>query len=256
MNISNSTITAMLVFGGLFFILISFVKIKKNNIIAVAIEGKSKYLFFVGVVILFVGIYLTIFVPESTVKTPIPTSKPIGTQLPEIKINYTSDTAHIAENIIGTAKNIPDGYELWILVYPYAAKKYYPQHEEVSIQNGVWSIPVGIGTEDNVGEKFDIIAVLANRDARIEFTSYMVNGEKNNDWPGMNKIPDGAEVYDRITVVREYEKTTVTRETPEVPIQNRTPDLLQIITNISAMFASFTAIYGTYITYRTNKSNK
>ncbi|MDQ1254942.1 MAG: hypothetical protein QG646_4212 [Euryarchaeota archaeon] len=69
----------------------------------------------------------------------------------------------------------------------------------------------------------------------------------------MDKIPDGAKVYDRITVVREYEKTTVTRETPEAPTQNRTSDLLQIITNISAILASFAAICGVYITCRTNK---
>ncbi len=188
-----------------------------------------------------------ILVPDKTIEIRSSTD----TQYPKIEINYTSNTANIEETITGTAENVPERYELWILIYPYAASKYYPQPGGVSIQNGVWSTPVYIGTRDNVGEKFDIIAVLADRNARAEFTSYIINGEKNNDWPGMDKIPDGAEAYDIITVVREYEKTTVTRETPEAPTQIRIPDLLQIITNISAILASAAAICGTYLAYRT-----
>lgn len=126
--------------------------------------------------------------------TPIP--------LPEVRINYDSNTVQINENISGTAKNIPDGYELWILVYPYAANRYYPQHDKVNIQNGEWSLPVGIGTEDNVGYKFDIIAVLADKEARAEFTSYIINCENTDKWPGMKKIPVGAKVYDRVIVIR------------------------------------------------------
>jgi hypothetical protein len=121
---------------------------------------------------------------------------------PKIKINYSSDMAQINENITGTAENIPDGYELWILVYPHEANKYYPQSQQANIQNGNWSIPVYIGVKDNVGDKFDIVAVLADKEARAEFTSYMIKCERIDNWPGMDKIPAGAKEYDRIIVVR------------------------------------------------------
>jgi hypothetical protein len=68
--------------------------------------------------------------------------------IPEIKIkSYTLDTAHILKNITGTAKNIPQGYELWILVYSTEKNKYYPI-SKADIQNGEWTIPGNICIKD------------------------------------------------------------------------------------------------------------
>jgi hypothetical protein len=54
--------------------------------------------------------------------------------LPKITFNYTSDTAHIEENMNGTAKNIPEGDEIWIFVHPDGVNKYYPQSSSAVIQ--------------------------------------------------------------------------------------------------------------------------
>jgi PKD repeat protein len=111
-------------------------------------------------------------------------------------------TVNIQETVKGTAKNIPKGYKIWILVYPHPANRYYPQSGKLTLQKGKWSIPVYIGVKENVGDKFDILAVLANKKASDKFTEYIKTGEKTNSWPGMVEIPVGAKAYDKITVTR------------------------------------------------------
>jgi hypothetical protein len=122
--------------------------------------------------------------------------------LPKITFNYTTDTAHIEENMNGTAKNIPEGDEIWIFVHPHTVNKYYPQRSSAVIQNGEWSLSVGIGSENDAGTEFDIIAVLADAKAQEEINAYFETCEKTGEWPGMDKIPDNAKEYDRITVTR------------------------------------------------------
>jgi PKD repeat protein len=123
---------------------------------------------------------------------------------PVIKIAYPQNgaTVHISETVTGTATNIPIGYKIWVLVYPHPANRYYPQSGKMTIQNGKWSIPVYIGVANNVGVKFDIIVVVANKQANDKFVSYIQTGKKTNNWPGMIGIPSGAKVYNKITVTR------------------------------------------------------
>lgn len=60
----------------------------------------------------------------------------------------------------------------------------------------------------------------------------------------MDKIPNGAKVYDRITVVRGYEKTTVTKEPSE------------LMNDVSIFLLSlFVLICLIYLTFRTKRKN-
>lgn len=123
---------------------------------------------------------------------------------PEIKINYNSETANIEEYINGTAKNIPEGQEIWILVYPQTADKYYPICKG-QLRNGEWTtfpLPVHLGTENDTDTKFDILAILADREAQDELGAYFERGIRENYWPGMPRIPDSVEFSDKKTVVR------------------------------------------------------
>jgi hypothetical protein len=72
----------------------------------------------------------------------------------------------------------------------------------MTINKGKWSIPTYIGVKENVGIKFNIVAVLANKKANDKFTTYVKACEKTNSWPGMVGIPSGAKVYSKITVTR------------------------------------------------------
>lgn len=120
---------------------------------------------------------------------------------PRVKMEF-SEISYMDVDITGTATNIPDDCTLWILVYPEAAQKYYPQYGSIkNIQDGKWSIPIHIGTENNTGEKFDIVAVLADEDASDEFEVYKQNCN-DGYCPGMADLPEGATICDSIEVTR------------------------------------------------------
>jgi len=126
---------------------------------------------------------------------------------PEINFTYPSNATivNMKETVSGTAKNIPSGYKLWILVHPLATNNLYPQKGNVQIINEKWSIPIEIGIKENAGEQFEIIAALADEKAHEEFTNYINTGKNTGYWPGMNNIPDGAGVYDEVIVTRNTE---------------------------------------------------
>jgi len=118
----------------------------------------------------------------------------------DVKINLPQK-AYIEEDITGTATNIPDGYKLWILVYPNTAQKYYPQHDSIKIQDGKWSIKIRLGNENNTGEKFDIVAIIADEKANNELESYM-DSCANGYCPGLYDLPEGTSIKDSIEVTR------------------------------------------------------
>jgi hypothetical protein len=102
----------------------------------------------------------------------------------------------------------------------------------VNIINGKWSVPVVISTKDNIGDKFDIIAVLADQKARAEFTSYIVERNLYNTLPGLDKIPNGATIYDKVTV------GTILKEERPIVI----PSLIQIFVYICSAIEILDAI--------------
>jgi PKD repeat protein len=120
---------------------------------------------------------------------------------PQIKITYPSKTAHIVETIKGTAKNIPEGQTVWIVIYPHTAHKYYPINKP-DIQNGKWSLPAQFGEAKDTGTKFDTIAVLANKQANEVLSTYLDTCIKNQQWPGILKLPNGVKTFGKVTVKR------------------------------------------------------
>ncbi len=141
---------------------------------------------------------------ETSTETSTETLTGTGTSIetPEITIDSTSNTVDIKEDMSGIAKNIPEGDEIWIFVHPHTVNKYYPERSSAVIQNGEWSLSVGIGSENDAGKEFDIIVVLADTNAQEEINTYFAECEKTGEWPGMDNIPDSAKEYDRIAVTR------------------------------------------------------
>jgi hypothetical protein len=120
----------------------------------------------------------------------------------EIRITYpNSDPVQMKDTIIGTAKNIPDGQQLWIAIYP-QGDKFYPQNP-IDVQNdGSWSLPVQFGEAQNVGAKFDIYAVLADKNAQKTLNNYTDESRNANSWKGMSELPDGTKTITKLTVAR------------------------------------------------------
>lgn len=128
------------------------------------------------------------------------------TTKPDIEIIHPVTRTNWLENIGGTAKNIPDGYELWILVYSQEKQQYYP-YTKVVPKYDEWVIPVTIGFKDDEDKEFDIVAVLADKKAQDRFNDYLVTVEENEAniySQGIYLIPDGAKEYSRVTLTRRW----------------------------------------------------
>lgn len=192
----------ILVLGSLFCILIKINKIKKDErgIAIKPIRYKEKKPLSIGVTITIVIILL--FVTSSGC-TGGDTNKLTAAD-PQIKIVHPEQKVNWQENIGGTAQNIPDNKELWILVYSKEKQQYYPIHE-AEIKYHEWTTPVNIGSKGDDDKEFDIIAVLADKGAQDRFNASINATNESNDGiysQGIYSIPEGAKEYARITVKR------------------------------------------------------
>lgn len=123
----------------------------------------------------------------------------------EVKI--TEPTAgspiELREVVKGTSRKIPAGQIIWVVIYSQAVGRYYPQNDPADVQaNGAWASLCYLGVDQDAGKKFDIIVVLANKEAQDAFKAYLTKARDQKTWPGLEKIPDPGVIYDRVTVVR------------------------------------------------------
>jgi len=123
----------------------------------------------------------------------------------EVKISYPHDgsSVEMLEIIRGTSRRIPEGQVVWVVVFPHVTGCYYPQDYPADVQeNGDWSSRAHIGVQGDVGLRFDIIVVVADKEAQNAFNAYLMEGRDKKTWPGLEGLPDGAVIYDRVTVTR------------------------------------------------------
>lgn len=70
--------------------------------------------------------------------------------------------------------------------------------------NGRWTSPgLLLGSTQDAGKHFDIIIIVANRDASAAFWTYLQKGAQTGSYPAMPNLPQGAEEWTRIDVVRQ-----------------------------------------------------
>lgn len=127
------------------------------------------------------------------------------TPAPSLKITYpcSGGRVQIKEIVKGTSQNIPKEYAIWIVIYSHEVSRYHPQDYPADVQaNGDWSSSAFIGIGIDVGKKFDIIAVLAGKEAQNAFNDYLEECKEKKSWPGLERLHEGAVIYDRITVIR------------------------------------------------------
>jgi len=121
---------------------------------------------------------------------------------------YDGEIVNMTETITGTAKNIPTGSKVWIVIR--VGDRYYPQPEpRFDSNNRDWKCDVRFGGENDGGLAFDVIAVVANRDAQLAINSSLRESKEFTVFP-----PEGATEYDRITVYRDYYYPTTSTPTP------------------------------------------
>jgi hypothetical protein len=142
-------------------------------------------------------------VPKGSVSPDVPKS---SAEVKNIKIDYPVNDAIVtlAETIKGSSQLELNNKKIWIIIFPLLANKYYPQDRAVDMQvDGRWSSVAYIGEKDrSSGEKFDIIAVVVDEGAQKTFSNYINASKVKNEYLGLDMLPEGAQVYDRITVTR------------------------------------------------------
>lgn len=130
-----------------------------------------------------------------------------GTVCAETLVEFTypqdGDTVDMSETVEGASEDIPDGYTLWVVVYPYGVYRYHPQNYLINFMaNGDWFAEAIVGSEIDQGLKFNLFAVLADETANREINDYFEQCERDQNWPGLEELPEGAVIYDRVNVMR------------------------------------------------------
>jgi len=152
------------------------------------------------------------------------------TRSPSLTISSLSngDVVGMEQQVMGVAKNIPDGSKVWIVIH--VGYRYYPQPEPRIDNNGRWTCDIRFGRIEDGGLAFDIIALFADRDTQITLTE---NGEL------LVFPPLGAKEYDRITVTRET-YSTASKSTSKAssvtiisPVNNAKVGIWELVNGIS-----------------------
>jgi hypothetical protein len=114
------------------------------------------------------------------------------------------DEVNVQQRLEGTWNDIPDGYELWIAVQARNADRFYFQKKPTMMMNGKWSGTANIGVQSvsNRGLEFDVYAILANETATDTIVEHLERCEENKSWPGLEELPLGTNVYNKVTVIR------------------------------------------------------
>lgn len=103
----------------------------------------------------------------------------------------------------GKSQLLPENHAIWLVVYLPVTGRYYPQNFPADIQaNGEWSATAYIGQANESGLDADIIAVAADQSGQAAFNAYLSEARNKNDFPGLERLPEGAVIYDRVSVER------------------------------------------------------
>ncbi len=88
------------------------------------------------------------------------------------------------------------------MIYPTDVRKFYPQDFVQGRNDNVWFCPVTIGLKDDVGKTFYIYAILTDKQAQSSLNMYINQAKDANDSPGIKDLPEGAQIYDYVKVIR------------------------------------------------------
>lgn len=157
------------------------------------IERSIKILFWFMVISFFIAIIFLISIWLSSSPIEITITDPID-----------EDSVELIYFVRGTAQEIPEDKELWIVVYCPSIGQYYPQNGSVEPNDlGEWEFRTYIGQENNSGLDFEIKVVLADSLAQEIFNNYIAESEIKGEWEGIINIPEGAQTYAYVQVTRE-----------------------------------------------------
>ena len=142
---------------------------------------------------------LTIILVVILVWTIYPILKGTTVQITSLNNN---DKVEMCEIVQGKVTRLPSENKIWLLVQTSITDHVFPQVETAVAKNGEWSGQVCMGQENENGMKFSVIVVLADSQAHQEFADHRDASTKSRDFSGMVGLPNGADEYDRVIVIR------------------------------------------------------
>ncbi len=102
----------------------------------------------------------------------------------------------------GTAVNIPNDKELWVLILVNGVQGYYPQPGPVKVGNdGTWSVGVTVGTNRDPGRTFVLYAALVDKNSRAAIDKYFTQ-TPNPGYVGIYPLPQGIKLISAVNVIR------------------------------------------------------
>jgi hypothetical protein len=135
-------------------------------------------------------------------QTATPTLTPIVTEI-TVKSPREGDKVEHITTIEGTSKNIPDGSAIWAVIFLPTVQRFFPVNDPaVILVNGDWTAQAYFGRPDEIGLEAVVYVVLADNDAQAAFRTYLAEAKSKDDYPGLEKMPDGALPYVLVHVTR------------------------------------------------------
>jgi hypothetical protein len=133
----------------------------------------------------------------------------IGPKLPNGSVAITTPTngqqfVRSAGLVMRGTAEVPSGKDLWVLVRAPGEGRYYvPSASPIRVIDGAWNFTIiGLGAQDgsDIGQQFDIIAVLSTRDA----SNALVRAAAKATRAGapVDGLPQGTETKAEVYVTR------------------------------------------------------
>lgn len=126
---------------------------------------------------------------------------------PELSIVSPRNDATVAQQQIevrGTWTNVTEADAPRLIVHVPEIGYFYPDAETLDLDaGGEWTARIGVGSVDDSGKRFDIIATTGNAEAQRTIEEYLDRGQEAGIWPGLPELPEGVIRHATATVVRQ-----------------------------------------------------
>jgi hypothetical protein len=136
-----------------------------------------------------------------------------GLALPSVAVirPQSGDRVPMATEVSGTANaSRLNGLTIWFAVTTPGIGGYFIQGDWATrsgpatvTAEGKWTSPgIFVGQKGDAGKSFDIVVILADNSAATRLWNYLQHGHQTGKFPALTSLPQGAQEYTRINVIR------------------------------------------------------
>lgn len=108
-------------------------------------------------------------------------------------------------SVEGTHQNIPDNWDLWLVLYDPEADVFFPQPSAImALPGGRWYTVATLGEDkmSEAGRTFEVLLLLLPRSAAMHLVRQTQEAAARGKSSSMPSVPRGGRVMDRVIVTR------------------------------------------------------